>query len=63
MGFSFFGRRYPFTRAWTESKDTRGRNGMYLNDGSIYAEVVWTSDRSGTEDGKEAFVIETLWNG
>jgi hypothetical protein len=48
------------TNAWTESKDTRGRKGTYLKEGRMYADVVWTSDRFGTELGREEFVRETL---
>jgi hypothetical protein len=62
-GFSFVGRRYPFTSACTESNDTRGRKGMYLKEGRRYAEEVRTSDRVGIEEGREELVIETLWNG
>ena len=60
---NFEGRRYPFTSACTESKETRGRYGIYLNEGKRYADVVWTSDRVESEDGKEALAIDTLWNG
>jgi hypothetical protein len=34
-----------------------------LKEGRTYADVVWTSDRFGTELGKEEFVSETLWYG
>lgn len=60
---SFLGSRKPLARAWTLSKDIRGRKGTYLKLGRRYADVVWTSTRGGIELGKEELRTETLWNG
>jgi hypothetical protein len=51
------------TRAWTESKETRGRKGMYLKLGRRYADVVCTSARMGMEEGREVLRMEMLWYG
>jgi hypothetical protein len=57
------GKRYPLTSAWTESKLTRGRKGIYLKLGKRYADVVCISFLAGLEEGKDAFVIAILWYG
>jgi hypothetical protein len=64
MGCSFSGRRNPAARARTLSNDTRGRKGTYLKLGSRYTDVVCSSARwRGTDEGKDAFRIDTLWKG